>query len=349
VFELVIVSLLGMAVPLNLGAEIIQRKGASKYLLWGTVVTVVVYLFATLAVVAIVPPADLSNPAFLTEAFSLAFGSTIGTALGILNYAILVLYFICAVAAFNTMFARLLLVAGIDRRLPTLMRRLNTNRVPFNATLAQTLFNIVLIALIFVIAPLFAPSSQGLSTLVFLITINGASVVWNIAMIGLFLSGIILFARYARQLAGKWIIPPFLLYLACLAGIGAAGVAIYFTFFAGSPLPALLNNQNWFYWVLLVTLASLAIGATYSYLVPEAEDIAALLRSTPPTKRKTPTQGLAESTSPGGDYHHAHTPSAQFVRNTTGEVPFAPNPRVPGELFPNTIGNAGTRGPGNLY
>lgn len=349
-FATVVVSLLGMAVPLNLGAEIMQRKAVNGYLLWGTVITIVVYLLATLAVIAILPPADLFNPAFLTEIFSIAFGSTVGSALGMLNYVILILYFICATAAFNTLFARLLLVAGLDRRLPVQMRRLNVNRVPFNATLVQTVLNIAFVVAIFLIAPLFAPSSQGFSTLVFLITINGASVVWYIAMIGLFLCGIILFTRYKRQLAGKWVLHRYLLYLACLAGIITSSIAIYFTFFAGSPLPQLLDNQNWFYWVLLVTLGSLALGATYSFLVPEAEDLvalAALAKARTPATRKTAAHHTSKPASGGGDIY-ANDQSPLFPNNVPGTIfPAAPT-RLSGELFSDAAGKPGSGGSHNL-
>ncbi|HEX7737520.1 MAG TPA: APC family permease [Ktedonobacteraceae bacterium] len=344
VFATVILSLLGMAVPLNLGAEIIHRKAANRYLLWGTVITIGVYLLATLAVIAILPPADLFNPAFLTEVFRSAFGPILGNALGFLNYVILIVYFICATAAFNMLFARLLLVAGVDRRLPVAMRRLSVKRVPFNATLVQTIFNIVFVAAIFLVAPSFAPSSQGLSTLVFLITINGAALVWYIAMIGLFLCGLILFVRYSRQLVGKWLLPRFLLTLACLSGIGAAGIAIYFTLFAGSPLPQILDNQNWFYWVLLVTLGSLAIGATYSFLVPESEDLVALARAGA-AKNKQVSQhlaGPARSLNEGESY--GRNPSTQLPGAFPGAIPTAAQPRFPGELFSDPAGQSGPGG-----
>jgi hypothetical protein len=42
---------------------------------------------------------------------------------------------------------------------------------------------------------------------VFLVTINGGAVIWNIAMIGLILCGIILYTRYRAWLAGNWIVP----------------------------------------------------------------------------------------------------------------------------------------------
>ncbi len=277
VFATVIISLLGMAVPLNLGAEVVSQRSASRYLLLGVVITIAGYLFATFGVLAVLPPKDLANPAFITEIFSAAFGPAVGTVLGILLYSIMVIYFICATAAFNLMFSRLLLVAGIDRRLPGGVQKLSRQRTPLNAMFVQTGVNILFMIVLFFVAPAFAPTNAGISFAVFLVTINAASVIWNIAMIGLFLCGIILFTRYARQLVNKWIAPPIVLYSAAVAGCVAAGFAIYSTFFAGSPLPQTLNNADWVYWVLLVVLGSLAVGALYSFLVPEAEDLVALI------------------------------------------------------------------------
>ncbi len=279
VFATVIVSLLGMAVPLNLGAEVVSRRNASKYLLLGVIITIIGYLFATFGVLAVLPPKDLANPAFITEIFSAAFGPGVGNILGILMYCILAVYFICATAAFNVLFSRLLLVASVDRRLPSVVQTLSKQRSPVNAMLVQTGVNILFVAIVFFFTPAFAPSKAGLSFVVFLVTINGASVIWNIAMIGLFLCGIILFIRYRKQLINQWIAPPLVLYSAAIAGCAAASFAIYSTFFAGSPLPQALNNGDWVYWVLLVVLGSLAVGALYSFLVPEAEDLVALIYS----------------------------------------------------------------------
>ncbi len=275
-FATVIVSLLGMAVPLNLGAEVMNQRTGGRYLRWGVIITVVGYLVATFGVLAVLPSKDIANPAFIAEIFSLSFGPVVGTFLGVINNLILIVYFVCATAAFNLIFARLLLVAGVDRRLPHAVQRLNRQRVPANAMLTQTVLNVVFVALLFFVVPAFAPSNQGLSFVVFLVTINGASVIWNIAMIGLFLCGILLFVRYRRQLSGRWIVPPLVLYLAAGLGIFSSVVAIYSTFFAGSPVPQALGNGDWDYYVLLVVLGSLAVGAAYSFLVPEVEDLVAL-------------------------------------------------------------------------
>jgi amino acid transporter len=293
VYATVIVSLLGMAVPLNLGAEILHKRAVSQYLVWGTVIIIVGYMFATFGVLAILPAKDIANPAFITEMFSLAFGPAIGGVLGTLNYVILVIYFICATAAFNLMFARLMMAAGIDRRLPSAMQSLNRQKTPVNAMWAQIIINIGFECIVFFIAPLIAPSNPGFFFTVYLVSINGLSVVWNIAMIGLFVCGILLCIRYRQRLVGIKILPLPLLCLAALLGCFGAGFAIYSTFFAGSPLPQALSNADWVYWVLLVVLGSLAIGAVYSFLVPESEDLVALL-----APKKSPTRRANRSSLP---------------------------------------------------
>ncbi|MGH2507594.1 MAG: APC family permease [Ktedonobacteraceae bacterium] len=272
-FATVIISLLGMAVPLNLGAEVRDRCEASQYLLWGTGITIGVYLLGTLAVSAVLPPGDLSDPAFLTDLFSTVWGP-LGTALGVINYVVLIGYFICAAAAYNSLFARLLWMAGVDQRLPAMLGRLRAG-VPFHATVVQTLINVFFIGIVFLIAPWLVPSVAQFSFAVFLVTISGAALIWNLAMIGLFLCGIILVRRSQHNWHGGWVLPPVLFYAVCVLGMGAAAIAIVSTLVAGSPLPSVLSNTDWIYWVLIVTLASLAVGAIVSFLAPEAEDLSA--------------------------------------------------------------------------
>lgn len=286
-FATVILSLLGMEVPLNLGAEVVRKREARRYFTWATLISIVGYLIATFGILVVLPPQDATNPALLAEVFTRAFGSSLGGILGALTNGILILYFISATAAFTLMFARLLLVASVDWRLPRSMHRLNRNGVPFWAMSFQVGFNILVLAILFFIVPALAPTNPAESFIVFLVTINGSGVVWELAMIAVFLCGLILFTRYQRELAGRWIAPPFLLYLAALAGIVACCISIYTIFFGGSPLPDQVSNADWVYYVGLVVVASLAIGAVISHLAPEAEDTIDLLtRLAPRLDRK---------------------------------------------------------------
>jgi len=341
VFAIVIVSLLGMAVPLNLGAEMIHQRSGGRYLRLGVIITVVGYLTATFGVLAVLPPKDIANPAFVSEIFSLSFGPVLGTFLGVLNNLLMIVYFVCATAAFNLIFARLLLVAGADRRLPHTMQRLNRQRVPANAMLTQTLLNVVFVAILFFLVPAFAPSNQGLSSVVFLVTINGASVIWNIAMIGLFLCGILLFVRYKRQLIGQWIAPPVLLYLAAGLGIFSSAVAVYSTFFAGSPVPQALGNGDWDYYVLLVVLGSLAVGAAYSFLVPEVEDLAALANIQRPTHPEN--EGCQNTPREEASYAQQRLvpPPTPRIADLSRNLSSAHNQSVSDQLLPGTARRSG--------
>lgn len=334
VFATVIVSLLGMAVPLNLGAEVLDQRRGGRYLRWGVIISVIGYLVANFGVLAVLPPKDIANPAFIAEIFTLAFGPILGPFFGFINNLIVIVYFIFATAAFNLIFARLLLVAGVDRRLPGMVQRLNRQQVPVNAMLIQTLLNMVLVAILFFIVPAFGSSNQGLSFVVFLVTINGASVIWNIAMIGLFLCGILLFIRYRRQLEGRWIAPPFFLHLAAGLGIFSSAVAIYSTFFAGSPVPQTLGNADWDYYVLLVVLGSLAVGAVYSFLVPELEDLIALAR----VKRPEPLAGNTFSQEQAREDFQIPPRPGQTLSPQAGEPAregySSQKHEVPGKTFP---------------
>jgi glutamate:GABA antiporter len=332
-FAVVIVALLGMAIPLNLGAEVVDRRRGHTYLLWGTVAIIIGYLFATFGVLVVLSPSDIKNPAFIGLVFQHVFGPEFGIVLTIVSYLILVCYFVCATSAYNLMFSRLLLVAGIDRRLPHRMRKLNANKVPFNAMLVQTVMNVLFIAILFFIVPNSSANPQ-LSSSVFLIVLNGAAVVWYIAMIGLFLSGISLCIRYRSQLTGRWIVSPLVLHLMAACGLIVSCVAIYGTFFGGSPVPEVVNNQDWIFWVLLVVLASLTIGATYSFLVPEAEDLVMLIkRSKENTSAQSNTSSAPASASA---IQEAPLPSEVFQRVTQQEFSPAPMPfqQMRQEAFP---------------
>src|SRR2546428_9359283 len=47
-FGLVILALLGIEVPLNMGVEIVHMRAIKKYLFWGSIVVMIAYLWATL-------------------------------------------------------------------------------------------------------------------------------------------------------------------------------------------------------------------------------------------------------------------------------------------------------------
>src|SRR6266702_375909 len=61
-YGLVILALLGVEVPLNMGVEINDARAITRYLLWGSAVGIVAYLIGTFGVMVAVPVNDQGSP-----------------------------------------------------------------------------------------------------------------------------------------------------------------------------------------------------------------------------------------------------------------------------------------------
>src|SRR5204863_422311 len=57
-FGLVILALLGIEVPLNMGVEIVHTRSIKKYLFWGSLLVMIAYLWATFGNMVTVPLAE---------------------------------------------------------------------------------------------------------------------------------------------------------------------------------------------------------------------------------------------------------------------------------------------------
>jgi hypothetical protein len=78
-----------------------------------------------------------------------------------------------------------------------------------------------------------------------------------------------------------------------VAGLLASCAAIFTNLFAGSALPCAPGNDQWVYCVALVVLGSLALGAIWSFLAPESEDVISLLPSSRPPSQMKPDETVA--------------------------------------------------------
>ena len=79
-FGLVVLALLGVEVPLNMGVEIKDERSITRYLLWGSLAVIVAYLLATWAVMVTVPAAD--GESAQVTALATAVGTTMAGWLG---------------------------------------------------------------------------------------------------------------------------------------------------------------------------------------------------------------------------------------------------------------------------
>src|SRR5215467_12017913 len=96
---------------------------------------------------------------------------------------ILVLIFVSDTVVYNYSFARLMFVSGLERRLPHQFGRVNRNKVPANAVLAQTVIASVAAAIIYF--PIQSASSNY-ATKVYLVLLAAVTVVWCTSMVLLF-------------------------------------------------------------------------------------------------------------------------------------------------------------------
>ncbi len=266
-YGLVILALLGIEVPLNMGVEINDARSITRYLLWGSVVVMVAYLIGTFGVMMAASPASQGSPAAIAEAVQKGFGG-VGNIVGAVVNLIFIGFFIFNTAVYNYSFGRLLFVSGLDRRLPTVMSKVNANRVPWVAVLVQSLISAFFTAVAFIIVPYalktgFKPTD--LSTVVYNILQAAVTVIWCVSMVLLFVDVIIIRSKYQEAFERTKLAPDWVFYLCSALGLIASAVGVIVIFI--SPwVPSLLNTSQWDVWIASIAIISLAIGALVFFI-----------------------------------------------------------------------------------
>src|SRR6202022_2978052 len=160
-YGLVILALLGIEVPLNMGVEVKDRRAITSYLFWGSIVVMVAYLLLTWGAMVVVPQKDANSTTAILQAVQISLGSGVSTVVAL----ILIAFFLFNTTVYNYSFARLLFVSGLDRRLPAAMARVNRNKVPHIAVITQAIITTVITLLTFIVFS----GNPNLSTQVYLV------------------------------------------------------------------------------------------------------------------------------------------------------------------------------------
>ncbi len=248
-------ALLGSDMPLVMAGEVEpqhQRSALSSHLAWGTIATLggyVLFTFAVLTVQGAGMAANTVNPmGLLIGTVDTVFGKTIG------NVMLLGLgfYFLMIPVALHMCFARMLLVASIERRISLWFAKLNSHRVPSNALAAQTAITIVAAVVIYFLVPSisFLGKPSDLSSIAY--NVIGASLllVWAFSFLFPFISVAVLYMRDRRLFEQHHILPlPLLIPLLAfcsVAGILLCLATIGFTLL-NSFIPSLIPNGTWWY------------------------------------------------------------------------------------------------------
>ncbi len=265
----VVLGLLGVEVPLNMGVEITNTRAITRYLLWGATVVMVAYLIGTFGVMVAVPVKDQGSPAAVAEAVQLGFGAA-GPALGVIVNIIFIGFFLFATAVYNYSFGRLLFVSGLDRRLPAVVSKVNKNKVPWVAVLVQSVLAGILTLVAFVVAPYTLSTGlkpADLSTVVYDILQAAVTVIWCVSMVILFVDVIIIRRKYSQRFETQQLAPSWVFYLCSTLGIIASAVGVYVIF--TGPWTTLMSKAQWVVWIGAIGILSLVVGVVL-YFVGQA-------------------------------------------------------------------------------
>ncbi|HEX6478657.1 MAG TPA: amino acid permease [Ktedonobacteraceae bacterium] len=258
-YGVIVLALLGVEVPLNMGAETKQPNAARLFLRWGPPLVLLAYLLGTFGVMAVVPPGSTA----LEDSTLIAVKAVFGLPASILLGVIFMSFFAIATVVYNVAFARILFVSALDHRLPPSLAKVNRHAVPHLSTTVQ----IVIVALIsfftYFIAPLlYNMNATNLTSNIYNVSQATTTVIWCISMVILFLDLPVLLIRFRELFAKKveqLIAPTWVLYLCAVIG-GTASLLGIWTTLTQSWNSQLISNSDWLQYVGTATLVCLVIG-----------------------------------------------------------------------------------------
>jgi glutamate:GABA antiporter len=260
-FGLVILALLGIEVPLNLGVEIVHMRSIRKYLFWGSIVVMVAYLWATLGTMLSLNAAK-SQAATTDILRAVQVGFWNSHAFAVVIGLVLIWFFVSNTIVYNYSFSRLLFVSGLERRMP---RQLGTvhprTKVPVYAILTQTV-----LSSLFVVA-IFNPGIGGDNTQkAYWLFQAGVTVIWCLSMILLFSDIFLVRRAFPVKFAEVRAAHPYLLYASGVIGVLASAFGAFITF--RSPWTPLFSTGSWRVWLAILCGVS-ALAAVVIYAISE--------------------------------------------------------------------------------
>lgn len=278
-FGVVVLALLGVEVPLNMGVEIKNERSITRYLVWGSLAVMLAYLLATWAVMVTVPAAD--GQSAQVTALATAVGSALTGWLGKLVAVLLAAFFLFITVVYNFSFARLVFVSGLDQTLPAAMAKVNKHKVPSNAVWVQTV-----VASLFALAAFIVLPSLGIGggapidiqTKVYDVLQAAVTVIWCISMVVLFVDVVIIIRRFLPRYEETRLAHPAVFYTCAVVGGVSAVVAVIATL-SGSWTPLISNDSGeigiagatiaygaWFYLVAGIAVLSLFVSVGIYWL-----------------------------------------------------------------------------------
>ncbi|HXJ64979.1 MAG TPA: APC family permease [Actinomycetota bacterium] len=250
VFAFAFLALLGIEVPLNMGAEVKNEKSIRQYLFWGGLIVMVAYLATTWSTMVVVPLDQVNGTTDAIQTVKTGFGANwLGDIVGL----ILVWFFVSNTAIYNYTFARLLFVSGLEKRLPASIGKVNKNKVPQNAVLLQTILASIPVIFIWFI---FGSGKDFDVNVPYFAMLASANVIWAISMVVLFSDIFFVKRWFPDKFEEARRVPEGGLKLAGVLGIAASVAAVILTFWSPWYPPGFTTAQ-WQFWLAVITVIAL--------------------------------------------------------------------------------------------
>ncbi|HVB73300.1 MAG TPA: APC family permease [Ktedonobacteraceae bacterium] len=256
-FAFITQAFLGIEVPLNMGAELTSSRVVTRHLLWGAVLVLVGYFVVTFGVLIVTGTNYSGNPFALVITVQNSLGKIPGDIVAVL----ILCNFVVTPAVYSYAYARLLLVGGIDQRLPVKIAKLNKNRVPSNAIIFQTVVAILFATILFIVVPSLTSTANAgtLNQIVYNVVISASTLVWAISTAFLFVDLVKFYLQDRYTFIKLLIFPMPILWVCIVLGtiscvVSILGALLY------SLIPNLIGNGSWWYIVGGITLACIIIA-----------------------------------------------------------------------------------------
>jgi amino acid transporter len=259
-FGFVILALLGIEVPLNMGVEIVHMRSIKKYLFWGSIVVMIAYLWATLGTMLALPASkSVGATTDILQAVQVGFwGShTFAVIIGL----VLIWFFVSNTIVYNYSFSRLLFVSGLEQRMPSQLGRVNERKVPVYAILTQTVLSSLFVVAIF--NPWVSGNNNQKAYWLFQAAVT---VIWCISMILLFADIFLVKRAFPAKFEEVRTTSTYVLYASGVIGALASAFGAYVVF--RSPWTSLFTIGHWRIWLAVLCGVSVA-AALVIYAISE--------------------------------------------------------------------------------
>ncbi len=257
-FGLVILALLGIEVPINMGVEIVHMRAIKKYLLWGSAVVMAAYLWTTLGTMLGLDAAK--SRAATTDILRVVQVGFWGShPFAILVGLVLIWFFVSNTIVYNYSFSRLLFVSGLEQRMPRQLGTVNDRtKVPVHAIVAQTVLSSIFVVAIF--NPWVGSDNTQKAYWLFQAAVT---VIWCVSMVLLFADVFLVRRAFPEKFDEVRVAHPYVLYACGVIGALASAFGAYVTF--RSAWTPLFTQQHWRIWLaILCGVSVVAAAAIYA-------------------------------------------------------------------------------------